>query len=271
MLNDLLKYKRVFAFGCSYVRHIYPGFADVLAKECINASFYNMGKPGSGNSLILYRLAEAHNRYKFNKDDLIVVMWTSFPREDRWFEHKWQTWGNVFNNNYYDEEFIKKYADPNGYLISSAANIFLGNNFLDNIESDSLVLTAMPFAENEFKEIYDKKYLEDVILTYGHMWSKMPTPYFKQLHPEYPLGSSTWYKKGASYMLGSEMKNDAHPNALSGYQYLKDIGLPMTDISYKYALEQVEILKNCKTQEDIFLAYQPYWDEQADKIKDMFY
>lgn len=272
MITDFLKYKRLFTFGCSHTRHIYPTYADVLAQECSNATFYNLGKAGSGNTLISFRIAEANQRYKFNKDDLLVVMWTTHCREDRFFNGVWQCWGNVYNNNYYDEDFLKKYADSNGYLIKSAASICLGTKFVQSIGCDYLLLESIGNSETETGfDIYDEKYLVDVIKTYDNIWSKYP-PYLPTVYKNHPYHSLEDRANGAIYLLKDGTNFiDAHPNALAGYNYLKEIGIPLTDKSFKYAVEQVEILKKCKTQQDILDVHKEYYDNQYKLIKQMFY
>ena len=125
MIKDLEKYKRIFTFGCSFTSYIYPTYADVLAAECVQASFFNLARAGSGNSLITYKIVEANKRFKFTEHDLVIVMYTSFFREDRYVHTRWECHGNVFNNHFYNKDFVRKYADPNGYLIQNCAMTML--------------------------------------------------------------------------------------------------------------------------------------------------
>ena len=51
-------------------------------------------------------------------NDLIIVMWSTFCREDRWITNRnWVNPGNIFSQKEYDDEFVQKYADSTGYLI----------------------------------------------------------------------------------------------------------------------------------------------------------
>ena len=43
------KYKRVFAFGCSFTHYSYPTWANLIAYQNTDAEFYNFGKAGMGN------------------------------------------------------------------------------------------------------------------------------------------------------------------------------------------------------------------------------
>lgn len=73
-----MKDKRFFAFGCSYTNFNWPTWADIIG---INFSFYkNYGKGGACNLYILQQFLEANETYKFNKDDLVIVMLTEYDR-----------------------------------------------------------------------------------------------------------------------------------------------------------------------------------------------
>lgn len=259
MISDFTKYNRVFAFGCSFTRYIYPTYADLISQECINSRFYNLGKTGAGNSLIAYRLAEANQRFKFDSNDLIVVMWTTAFREDRFVDRTWRCYGNVYNCDYYDENFLRKYADPNGYMIKSCAAITLGNGFIKNLPCDSLILNGWPLFNKEYVEVLDSKYLEDLKTIYADL-NKMPISLFEYLHPD--LDAKNFYLRGATYIEddGSIFK-DMHPNPLASYDYLTYIGLPLTNISYDYAVEQTKVLENLKSRQEINNYYNNLWIE----------
>lgn len=253
MISDFKKYNRMFAFGCSFTNYIYPTYADVLAQECTNAEYYNLGKTGAGNSLIAYKLAEANQRFQFNSNDLVVIMWTTAFREDRFVDYKWQCHGNVYNCDYYDEDFLRKYADPNGYMIQSCAAITLGNGFVDNLPCDSLILNGWPLFNKEYVEVLDSKYLDNLKTTYTNL-NEISISLFEYLHPD--LDAKNFYLRGATYIQddGSVFK-DLHPNPLASYDYLKGIGLPLTNISYDYAVEQTKVLENLKSRQDIINHY----------------
>jgi hypothetical protein len=105
---DFTKYKRFFTFGCSYTSYIWPTWADLISKDMPQAEFYNLGKTGSGNLCISSRVAEANNRFKFTDTDLVMVMFSSYTREDRWVEYEWMTKGNVYVNNVYTSDWVRK-------------------------------------------------------------------------------------------------------------------------------------------------------------------
>lgn len=253
MISDLTKYNRVFALGCSFTSYIYPTYADVLAQECTNAKFYNLGKTGAGNSLIAYRLAEANQRFTFNSNDLVIIMWTTCFREDRFVKDRWCVEGNVYNSTFYDIDFLNKYADPNGYLIQSCATMTLGNQFLKSLSCDSLILNGWPLFNKEYNEIFDTKYLNDLKTIYANL-SEMPISLFEYLHPD--LDPKKFYLKGATYIHDDgNVFTDMHPNTIASYTYLKGIGLPLTDKSYNYAINEAKVLEKLKSRQEIIDHY----------------
>tara|TARA_B100000900_G_scaffold412808_1_gene435338 strand:- start:740 stop:1600 length:861 start_codon:yes stop_codon:yes gene_type:complete len=91
---------RIFAFGCSLTQYFYPTWADVLLKQYRDKGYEgsNWAKSGAGNMYINMRLWEANTIYKFDKDDVILLQWSSMFREDRYHMGKgWWTPGNFSN------------------------------------------------------------------------------------------------------------------------------------------------------------------------------
>ena len=123
--------KRLFAFGCSFTEYYWPTWTEILSLD-LDIPCYNYGKSGAGNQYIANMLVQADHFYKFNKDDLVIVSWTSVCREDRWKSRNWITPGNIFTQGDYDEAWVEKWADPVGYLVRDLATISLTKNYLEN-------------------------------------------------------------------------------------------------------------------------------------------
>ena len=114
--------RRLFTFGCSFTQYCWPTWANILGQEY--DKFENWGKPGAGNSFIFNSLIESIKRNTIDKDDTVIIMWTSIGREDRWVsERGWVTPGSIYNQDEYDKKFVTKWADPQGYLIRDLAFI----------------------------------------------------------------------------------------------------------------------------------------------------
>jgi hypothetical protein len=120
-------YKRGFLFGCSFTKFVWPTWADMLAHQS-DYPVYNFGLSGIGNVGIVHRLVEADLKYKFNSDDLIIIVWSHWSREDRVFKNEWKTEGNIFlNKNFYNENFISKYWSWENDIIKNSTAILLAN------------------------------------------------------------------------------------------------------------------------------------------------
>lgn len=140
---EFKKYKRFFAFGCSMTAYYWPTWADIIAREIPES--YNYGKSGGGNLFISSQITEANQRFKFNKDDLVMVMWSSIHREDRYMHNHWETPGNIYTQGTYDETFVKKFADVKGYFIRDMALITMSLKLLETTGADFHMLKMSPF------------------------------------------------------------------------------------------------------------------------------
>lgn len=80
------KYKRFFAFGCSFTNYKWPSWPEVIAQYIPES--YNLGIAASDNRLIYLRVLDADCVYNFNKDDLVIVMFTNHWRDTYFHQSK---------------------------------------------------------------------------------------------------------------------------------------------------------------------------------------
>jgi hypothetical protein len=93
---------RLFTFGCSITQFFYPTWADLLIEHFGTGE--NWGRTGAGNQYIFTRIWEADRINHFNKDDIVIVQWSSMFRDDRFIEgHGWHLAGNIFHGQLLDE------------------------------------------------------------------------------------------------------------------------------------------------------------------------
>lgn len=118
--------KRLFTFGCSFTQYNWPTWADILGRSLHQEGweFHNMGRAGVGNMQIMKTILKAKQVYNFTPDDKLMVMWSSWNREDRYLPDKtpgggWILEGNVLNNKFYDQDFIEKYWSLEHDIIQS--------------------------------------------------------------------------------------------------------------------------------------------------------
>ena len=239
---DFSKYRRFFAFGCSFTGYMWPTWADCLSKEIPNAEFYNMGYSGAGNLMISNRLTEANLKFNFNEHDLIMIMWSTFCREDRYINNYWKCPGNIYTQNTYNEEFVKKFADSKGYLIRDLAIISLTTTLINSLSSDSITLASIPYNyQNE-----DDSSIAPILKLHEKTIKITPRCLFE-------LEMNRFWGTGHSYYdsLHNGIMNDYHPNPVQYRNYLEKIGIPMTEKSMTFAQESLAKLLQTKSNSEI--------------------
>ncbi len=184
---DFKKYKRFFAFGCSMTSYGWPTWADIIAQEIPES--YNYAQSGGGNLFIACQVTEASLRYNFNDTDLVMIMWSSTSREDRYVNERWLTPGNIYTQNYYNDDFVKEFSDELGYLLRDINLITMTKKLLENSPADFYMLNMSPLtiapegtsAENKYnwiREIYHetfKSILPDILtLELNGRWPQHP-------------------------------------------------------------------------------------------------
>lgn len=126
------KYNRFFAFGCSYTNFFWPSWADIIGKD-LNIPYENWGFCGAGNVAMMHRIIECDLKNNFTEDDLIIVTWSTWHREDRYLNSGWTQCGNIFNDEhvYTENKFRKHYWDPNNDIIKNLGSIYITNKSYD--------------------------------------------------------------------------------------------------------------------------------------------
>jgi hypothetical protein len=168
-----MNYKRIFTFGCSFTNWTWPTWADIISVQT-SIPVYNGGLAGLGNVGISYRILEYDMKYHFQQDDLILVMWTNWSREDRYLNNEWKLVGNVFNNNFYDSAFIEKYWSWENDIIKNASSILFTNKSFQIGENYS----AFEYAgvesgkeiryESDLEQLYVKQLPAPIVFNFGN-------------------------------------------------------------------------------------------------------
>jgi hypothetical protein len=241
------KVKRLFVFGCSFTNFFWPTWANIVKKELGSVHYYNFGITGLGNLGILCKLSEASIRFQFSENDLIMVMWSTFLREDRWMtENGWVARGNVYNNDFYDDNFIKKYSDVCGYVIRDLALINTGNAHLQSLPSQCVSMPSVPvnYIENYYD--HDTSIRDRVINLYKPMYERMPKSLFEHVQVDniWPIGHS--YYCGAF-----DLHKDPHPTPLKYYSYINENIMKLSHETYEYVTETETKLKSMSDKQDI--------------------
>lgn len=260
------KYKRVFIFGCSFVTWIWPTWAEIITYEMPDAEVYNFGAEGGGNLFISERLIAANQRYKFTDKDLILLMWSTFSREDRYIKTGWQTPGNIWTQNFYDKKFIKKYVCVKGFIVRDLGLMALTKNTLEYLPCDSVMLKSV---DPEYDERYydGEDPINEVTDLYRNVIYDMPmTLYDHQKTPEGGWFNGHFYHwSSISYSSPKTPYQDYHPNPEMYLNYLIKLGFNISlDIKEEVRNFTKELL-SIKEREAIVQWYQ---NLKSDKYHD---
>lgn len=232
------KYKRVFAFGCSFTDYFYPTWADIIAIEMPDAEIYNLGEAGGGNMLIAARIAEANLRFNFCETDLVMVMYTTSFREDRHINGKWKALGNIYNQSYYPmDKFVIPYCQPVGMLIRDLAVIELSSQYVRSLPCDNLLLKALPVFDESSNAPNFHAEENKVTDLYKKMMDSFPPTL---IEVEFPDGLEHRFIRAPD----KKLRKDDHPLPNRYRNYLLKIGINLTDRSAKYVEDAMNKINN---------------------------
>lgn len=206
---------RLFTFGCSFTQFNWPTWAHIIAYE-LNIPHQNWGIAGLGNVGIHSRLLECDLRNKFNENDIIIVVWSCWGREDRFdvkypkrLSCKWSASGGVIDS--YNRHFIDNYCSLSNDIIQNSTAIISANKMFDikfngyivkptiNLHSDKAL--AFNDAEKELALFYEDRIPND--------------------------GEYTRSEHTCSY----DLVNEVHPDIMSHLAYTNEYICPKLNIS----------------------------------------
>jgi len=241
MITDLTKYKRIFAFGCSFTSYIYPTWADLIYKSMSpDVEFYNFGKSGGGNVFIANRITEANRKYKFTETDLVIVMWSTYARFDFYkTEHGWKTPGNIYTQDILSEHSVRELEDLNWFLIRDLSIIDLTTSYLNNLPCGIIKLMSVPYSYDILQQNQKMKPLTiSIINTYESFLSAEYPKYALYQHMRYKWSNTIRYYHPAF----PDVKQfiDYHPTPVDYANYLIECNVPITQEAINYAHESLE-------------------------------
>lgn len=239
-MYDYNKYKRVFAFGCSFTGYKYPTWANIMNKNIPQAEFYNLGRSGGGNTFIANRITEANRVFKFCETDLVMVMWSTFCREDRYLpDIGWLNPGNIYSQNdleFTNKEYLMKYADPLTFLVRDLSTIDMATTYIKSLPCDNLLMLSVPFDYQMDMKNTKVNYLLD-------LYKDLENSYHDNM---FELEMDCFWEHGSKYIeswSAPDYYSDYHPNPLRYANYLKKIGITLTDSAYQYAVDSNNTLQ----------------------------
>lgn len=218
--------KRLFTFGCSFTSYVWPTWADILAKEF--DYFQNWGQGGAGNQFIFNSLIECNVRNKLNSDDTVIIMWTNVAREDRYVNGKWLSPGNIYTQEEYNKEFVKKFSDPRGYLIRDLATIYAAIELLEKWKVNYKLLCMVPLENDSQYTFSSSNRDKDVLNLYSSLFDKVfPSVFEIIFNFDYED-----HCKNHRNNVPNDIRNDPHPVPSEHLKYIQTV-LPEYVISDK--------------------------------------
>lgn len=201
---DFKKYKRFFAVGCSFTNYLWSTWADIIGYKI--KEYYNVGQPGAGNQYIANMVSEIDQKYNLNNNDLVICMWSSIYREDRYKDDSWCLGGNVYLSKTLDQQFVKKWADNRFYLIRDLSLINLTTKLLKykNVDWDFLSMIDVGSTEDQKK---NTQIPEDIRYNYESVLNSIKPSIFSTV-------------LGNSWNFFEKYHNDNHPLPNHYLQYL---------------------------------------------------
>ena len=247
---DLKKYNRHFVFGCSFTNYYWPTWADILTKEMPGVNYINTAKPGAGNSYILAKLSQAMRYYNIGEGDLVSIMWTTFYRQDRFQEGEWQTPGNIYTQNTVPIETVEKYYDDTfGFAQRDFALIDTAVNMMAGQEYDSLMMWGVSPDKQDYYGLSQHWDKETDCSSLKSLYKNLENSILPDL---LTVGCNEHWAETFSFTQpDGSSQVDYHPKTKTYYNYLKTIGINLSEETGAWADECDAHTTSVESSEDL--------------------
>lgn len=212
-----------------------------MAKAMPHAEFINLGRGGAGNSYISNRVTKINHTLNLTETDLVMIMWSTHCREDRYVDDSWLCPGNIYTQNDYDSKFVKKFCQPLGYLIRDLSLVDLTNTYLDSLPCTHIGMLSVPF---DYQQDSKDKTTIDVLSSYKKVIDYFPVDMFE-------LEMNGQWTTNINYEFYGQIITDYHPTPINYYNYLRALGIDLNNSALEYAAQSDSLLKSMKSIEEI--------------------
>ena len=200
---------RFFAFGCSFTNYLFPTWADLISDQFDH--YENWGNSGTGNHFHFNSLIECHQRHNINSNDTVVVCWSNTGREDRYI-NQWEGAGNIYTQNLYDEQWVKRFITERGCIIRDFAFMRSAQLLLESLQCKFEFFSTVPLFYHDEMSEYHKDSIKnlDVYELYENLLKIVKPSYLESIF------DGKW-----QYQLPTGEKRDIHPSPEEHIAYIE--------------------------------------------------
>ena len=241
---------RLFTFGCSFTQYNWAMWPEIVKFEHKPKKFYNYGRPGAGNRYIAHQVSLANLNHKFTPDDMVMICWTHFYRND-WFvpdirndeDGGWETMGNAYNphglnkmlpeDSNIESNMLSRDLNYIYLTISMLNNLNISNHQLQIVDltsGDSVVnLDEKKLTHNEISPFVEfcKQHIADPYVDIVNVWpdwfSEFPGDQESKrcdYHPM-PMGHIHYLETALEMSISDETKEVAQRCQDSVFEYIR--------------------------------------------------
>lgn len=217
------KPKRFFAFGCSFTKHLWPSWSDIIALDLDIKDYFNYGRGGAGNQYIASTIIQAAIDHKITSEDLVIVCWTNVFRDDKWINGSWVTPGNIsaLDKNLSKENMSRTLE----YLIKDSSIIGLAMGFLKETGCQVHHLSMCDLShtlDQAQQDLSMAKWIDKEDEQHYNLIVEKFSPVYSKILPSfYSVAFNNSYKQliECSY----KSSNDYHPTVLTHLSYVQKV------------------------------------------------
>ena len=215
--------KRIFTYGCSFTSWRWPTWPHILQHALPDYQVNDRAFEGKGNIAILHDLLEDDLKHKFTEDDIILIVWTGWTREDRFHDGVWLCDGNIHTGDTHSKEFIENYWSMSNDIMKNTSAIVMANR-LFNINHQAHAFDYDDLTSNPAQFRFYEKQKISVDYDFSHLIDALPEKLlFNTMGTQFD--NKTW---------------DKHPDILSQLQHATEI---MQSINMQVPQETIEFFE----------------------------
>jgi hypothetical protein len=239
---DLNKYNRLITLGCSFTRYRWATWADLLAAEMPSATHINQAQSGAGNMYISTCLSQLSRTINLGAQDLVVIMWSTFYRQDFYKDSQWITPGNIYTQGIVPMDYVERFYEPRGMMLRDLALIDTTMKSVQHAEFDCVAFMGVSIDGQNYYSGQDDAY---DISSIKSLYGDLPVMNMDLL----TVVGGEWKGQYEYTNHDGSQFSDYHPTPYEYRNFLVQCGFPMGDSSRALAETSDKLMQTVKTFE----------------------